>query len=104
MIRTNNSGAITVKSIDPKSLANMDDNQIVIVNRVQISSKIVEYEIKNVNSDNVVLLKHAFKDMKIKEKESKNIVIGAKMQVKDIRIVFPEYKSLPIGSFVLAYE
>ena len=103
MIRTNNSGAITVKLIDPKSLANMEDNEIVIVNRVQISSKIVECEIKNVNSENVILLKHAFKDMKMKEKESKNIVIGAKMQVKDIRVAFPEYKSLPIGSFVLSY-
>ena len=68
MIRTNNSGAITVKFIDPKTLDNMKDNEIVIVNRVQISSKIVECEIKNVSSENVTLLKHAFKDMKIKER------------------------------------
>ena len=104
MIRTNNTGVITVKVIDPKSLANMDDNKIVIVNRVQISSKIVEYEIKNENNDNLMLLKHAFQDMKMREKGSKNIVIGAKMHVRDVRLVFPEYKSFPKNSFVFVDE
>lgn len=104
MNRRKNMGVVDMKVIDPKYLTKMKDDEIIIVNRVQISSKIVEYEIKNVNSSNSLLLKHAFKNMKDKEKKSNNIVFGAKMQVKDVRVIFPEYESFPKNSFLFAIK
>ena len=42
-------GAISkMRLVDPSKLQSMDENEIVIVNRVQLNSKIVEYEIRNV--------------------------------------------------------
>jgi len=97
-------GVGTVKMINPKSLTDMEDDEIIVVNLVQISSKIVEYEIKNVHSTNLSLLKQTFKVMKAKERVANNAVFGAEMYVKDVRDIFPEYESLPKNSFVFSIK
>lgn len=92
-----------VRLVDPSKLQNMDENDIVIVNRVQLNTKIVEFEIRNVSSTEFVALKTAARNMKEKERKSRLPIIGAEMRVGDVIKVFPEYKSLPKNSFAIVH-
>lgn len=97
-------GAISkVRLVDPSKLQSMDENEIVIVNRVQLNSKIVEYEIRNVSSTECVVLKAAVRNMKQKERKLKLPIIGAEMRVGDVIRVFPEYKTLPKNTFAVVH-
>lgn len=99
-----NIGAFNVKIVEPKELSHMDDNQIVVVNRVRLNSKLVEWEIKNIDKKETIIIRKAIKLMKEKERIKKCAAMGAEMQVKDIRVIFPNYESLPHNSFAIVED
>ena len=95
-------GAVSsVQLVDPPNLQNMDENEIVIVNRVQLNSKLVELEIRDISSFHVIALIEATHRMRDTERKYKRHVLGAEMRVGDIIKIFPEYKTLPKNTFAL---
>ena len=95
---------IEVRMINPSDIQTMDENQVVIVNRIRLNSKLVECEIRNMDSSSVVIITKAIKSMKEQESKSRRTVMGAKMRVGDVKKVFPEFTALPKNSFALANE
>lgn len=91
-----------VKIVEPSSLREMDRNAVIIVNRVRLNTKLVEFEIRNNKSSEAVVLKAVVRKMKDKETHLRRPAIGAEMSVGDIINVFPEYESLPKNTFALA--
>lgn len=99
MNKKNDHGENTiVKLIDPITLADRDAEEVVIVNRIRLNNKLVEFEIKDNHSSNIVIVKNAIKAMKKKEFGTKRIALGAEMKIADVLKVFPEYKTLPKNS------
>ncbi len=95
-------GAVSsVQLVDPPSLQNMDENEIVIINRVQLNTKLVEFEIRNISSLDVITLKEAAHRMKVTERRYRRHILGAEMRVGDIIKIFPEYKTLPKNTFAI---
>lgn len=92
-----------VRLVDPSKLQSMDENEVIIVNRVQLNTKIVELEIRNASSTEFLVLKTAARNMKAKERRLKLPIIGAEMRVGDVIKVFPEYKTLPKNSFAVIH-
>lgn len=95
-------GAVSgVHLVDPVSLQNMDENAIVIVNRVQLNTKLVEFEIRNISSMDVIALKEAAYRMKLTERKYRRHVLGAEMRVGDVIKIFPEYKTRSKNTFAI---
>lgn len=88
----------TVKTIDPITLSDRDDDEIVIVNRIRLNNKLVEFEVKAISSSSANIIRNAIKTMKKREISTRQIALGAEMTVADVKKVFPEYKSLPQNS------
>lgn len=91
-----------VKLINPSELKDMKEDSLVVVNRIRINSKLVEFEVKNTHKQEIVIIKKAIREMKAKEAKHRRVVMGPTMKVRDIKIVFPEYERLPKNSFALA--
>lgn len=91
----------SVKLVDPTSLQNMDEDQIIIINRVQLNTKIVEFEIRNISTVETLTLKAAAYRMKERDRKHRRHVLGAEMRVGDVIKIFPEYKSLPQNTFAV---
>lgn len=93
-----------VKSIKPEELQNMDKNALVVVNRIRLNSKLVEYEIKNLNSTETIEIREVLNVVARNEQDTKCSSIRVKLPVSSILKVFPEYKTLPLNSFALEIE
>lgn len=103
MIKTINQGVnFEVKLIDPSELPRMDKDDIIVVNRIRLNSKLVEYEIQNIKPSEAVIIRQAISLIKQREIRSKNAVMGVEMRVGDVLKIFPEYKSLPKNSFAVS--
>lgn len=95
-------GAVSrVQLVDPLRLQKMDENETIIVNRVQLNIKLVEFEIQNISSLEVLTLKKAAHRMNIVERKNRRHVLGAEMRVGDVIKIFPEYKMLPKNTFAV---
>lgn len=95
---------IKVRIINPPDIQDMDENEIIVVNRIRLNAKLVECEIRNNNSTNVAIITAAIKAMKEQEKKSKRTVMGPKMSVRDVKKIFPDYRFLPMNSFAFSED
>lgn len=103
MIKTINQGvSFEVKLIDPSELPRMDKDDIIVVNRIRLNSKLVEYEIQNIKPSEAIIIRQAISLIKQREISAKNAVMGVEMRVGDVLKIFPEYKSLPKNSFAVS--
>lgn len=93
--------SITVKFIDPLELQGMSEDDVVIVNRVRLNSKLVECEIKRVELSERNMIMRILREMKIREIKQRRTVMGPIMRVGDVKKLFPEYKTLPKNSFAI---
>lgn len=91
-----------VKLIDPSELKGMEEDSLVIVNRIRIYSKLVEFELKDTRTQEIVIITNAIKEMKARESKHRRTVMGPAMKVGDVKKIFPEYESLPKNSFAVA--
>ena len=91
-----------VMLIKPEKLTRMDENDIVVVNRVRLNSKLVECSIKNINTDETSLIRKALQNMILQERQIRRTIMGAEMRVGDIIKIFPDYENFPQNSFAVA--
>ena len=91
-----------VRLIEPSELKGMREDSLVIVNRIRVNSKLVQFEITNSGKQEIGIILNAIKEMKIRESKGRKMVMGPTMKVGDIKKLFPEYESLPKNSFALA--
>ena len=91
-----------VKMIAPSEIFKMDKDDIVIVNRVRLNSRLVEFEMRN-NGDTakIIIIRNAIQDMKTKERH-RRALMGPEMTVEQVLQVFDDVEDLPGNSFALA--
>ena len=95
-----NQGVGNLNLIDPNMLPSLEKNSVIIVNRIRLNSKLVEWEIQQYgNTGDVIKVKRAIRKMKEKEKRTRCILMGAEMIVEDVMEIFPDYRRLPKNSF-----
>lgn len=90
-----------VRLIDPIELEGMNEDTLIIVNRIRINSKLVECEIKEIGKQERSIMTKAIKAMKIREAKERKTVMGPAMTVGDIKKLFPNYSKLPRNSFAI---
>ena len=92
-----------VKMIAPSEIFKMDKEDTVIVNRVRLNSRLVEFEIRN-NGDTakIIIIRNAIQDMKTKERQNRRALMGPEMTVEQVLQVFDDVEDLPGNSFALA--
>jgi hypothetical protein len=89
-----------IKYIPPKDILNFEENEIIIVDRVRINSKLVRLEFQgSEQKECIAILRKAINDMIIQEKIAKKTFVGAKMAVRDVKKVFSEVHTMPSNSF-----
>ncbi len=91
-----------VRLIEPSELKVMQEDSIIIVNRIRVNSKLVEFEITNSGKQEILIITKAIKEMKRRETKGHRTVMGPAMRVGDVKKLFPEYEKLPRNSFALA--
>lgn len=93
-------GVGRVNLIDPSTLPSLEKDCVIIVNRIRLNSKLVEWEIQQYdNTGEIIKVKSAIRQMKEKEKRTRCILMGAEMLVEDVMKIFPNYEKLPKNSF-----
>ena len=103
MIKTIDQGTMfEVRLIDPSELPKMDKDDVIVVNRIRLNSKLVEYEIQNIKPSEAIIIRQAIRLIKQREINTKNAVMGVEMKVGDVLKIFPEFKSLPKNSFAVS--
>ena len=91
----------TMIKILPAEISTLSDDDIIVVNRVRLNSRLVRLEIEgNDNLESIIIIHRAIENMMIQQKTSKKILLGAKMAVGDIKKVFPDFARMPSNSFV----
>lgn len=94
---------IIVKMIEPSDLSKMKKEEKVIVNRVRLVSRLVEFEIKNSEDpETMAIIRKAMKEMKVKEEKNHRVLMGPEMTVGEVLKVFDDLSSLPKNTFATA--
>lgn len=93
-----------LRFINPSDLRKMKDDSLVIVNRIRIYSKLVEFELKEARGQESVTIINALNEMNARESKHRSIAMGPTMRVGDIKKLFPEYERLPKNSFAVIEE
>lgn len=77
-------------AISSSSLCNMSEDAIVVVNRVKLSARLVECEIKGdpKNKEVEMILRRAVKEVRCQDLKSRKFSIGAIMTVGEVMKVF----------------
>lgn len=104
MFKSTRSKAMIIdgRKTERPDIRRMDENDIIVVNRIRLNTKLVEYEIKKMDVSTVRIISDA---IRLSEKDSiKNnrYNAGVKMKVGDVKKVFPDYDNLPLNSFAFA--
>lgn len=88
------------KLILPQDIQEMSRDQEVIVNRIQINTRLIEIE-AGVSPDleKLTSLRKAVGDIKRVDRERRGAASGAKMKVDDILKVFGDIINMPNNSF-----
>jgi len=85
--------------INPALLATMEQEELILVNTVRLSSKLGEYEVKKSSSPDVDVIRMALRNAHWSKHKTRRSLMGARMRVADVLRIFPEYKELPKYSF-----
>lgn len=89
-----------MKKIPPVEISKMNNDDLILVNRIRINSKLVEFEIRNLsNCETTKIMRNAITEMKEKELRSKKPSMGVMMKVGDVKKIFDNIESLPGNSF-----
>lgn len=89
--------------VTPTQLIKKRQAKEVLINRIYLNSKLVEFQIKGIEDPKKVkMITRAITNMLRIEQEKKCILTEAKMKFKDFMIVFPEYKKLPAYSYKIS--
>ena len=89
------------EAIPSKSLCSMSKDAIVVVNRVNISARLVACEIKGgyKNDEVEMILRRAIRDFHHQDLKSRKASIGAVMTVSDVMKVFENPETLHDNTF-----
>lgn len=99
MAKNLSEGAVVdLKFIDPLTIEQMQDDDIVIVNRIRLNALLVELRLQNKTTDYLELLS-IIRKMKQLERTTRRFQVGAEMRVGDIKRLFPALDVLPRSSF-----
>lgn len=95
--------SFVAKRILPSEINSLEENEIIIVNRARVNSRIIKIEHNFNRSDSLIesykILNVALNEMLLQEKKHRKTLFGAPMKVKDVKKVFPDILSMPINSF-----
>lgn len=93
----------TVIVVIPASeIKNMNPDDTIMVNRIRINSKIMEYQKSGVtDSDIETILVKAMDGIRKQESQQRKTPIGAKMTIKDVLKLFTEPEKMHKNSFFL---
>ena len=82
-------------------VSNMQDDQLVGVNRIAINSRITELQIQgSKDKEAIKILQKATRKIKEKEKRTRPVILwGCDMSVKDVKIAFENLDKMPVFSF-----
>lgn len=91
------------KYLTPQQICNMNDEEMILVNRIAINSQLAIVGIRASHGERSAALKillKASREMESKEYKSRKICWGVKMTVKDIKIAFGRrLKEMPRSYF-----
>ena len=84
-----------------EEICNMQNDELVGVNRIAINSRITKLQIQESNDvEALQILKKASDEIREREKRCRPVVLwGAKMTVKDVKIAFKDLKNMRKRSF-----
>lgn len=85
----------------PSELSSLNDDEMVVVNRVRLNSKLLRLEMNaKKNSEHITKLYEAINRMIKKERTIDLMVPGGEMAVGDIKIIFNDLSNMPRNSFM----
>ena len=93
-------GNLVLEKLSPKEVNKLKDDEVIIVNRVRINSRLVNLELQGeINPEILGIIRAAIDNIMSHEEKTKSVTYGAKMAVKDIKKVFPNIDKMPANSF-----
>ena len=93
---------MAVKFIEPALVTQLRKEDMVVVNRVRLNAKNVEFAKKRRTGESVIVLQRALRSMNTYGKKRYKIAFGAKMRVGDVIKIFDDISSLPKNTFAVA--
>ena len=97
----NHNNELSKKYLTTEQIYNMQDDELVGVNRIAINSRITELQIQGCKDiEALQILKRASDEIREREKRCRPVVLwGAKMTVKDVKIAFKDLEYMSRTSF-----
>lgn len=93
-------GSVVLEKITPMEVNRLSDDEIVLVNRVRLNSRLVNLGFQgNQNLEILGIIRAAIDNIMLHEEKTKSVTYGAKMAVGDVKKVFPNIDTMPTNSF-----
>lgn len=96
-------GQHVVVKVLPSEVENLQDDDIIIVNRAQVNAQLAFMSMDTNNKhakENIQILKCAINNMLEQEKNQRSMAVGAKMTVSQVKQTFSKIEKMPQNSFV----
>lgn len=86
-----------LKSINPSDVSTMDDNDIIVVNRICANKQLMKIKISNTSEDNKAeeVLVRVIKKARKNERNRIGSISDVKMTVEEVKTAFGELNDLP---------
>lgn len=92
-----------LKSIRLHEIAELDDEQLIVVNRIKINSMLNSIALSEieVSEEQLKILEKASNKIKIQEKQRKCGIRGVEIKVSDVLKLFKDNDNIPLSTFAI---